>query len=275
MLRHLSLPACLTGLALITLPAAAQAQEMAMPAMTSALGSYSMNREASGTSWEPDASAPMGEHAMHGQWMSMSHATINLIYDDQGGPRGDSRTFVAGMVMAMAQGPWAGGVLGFHAMLSPDPLIGKKGYPLLLQTGETADGTTQLIDRQHPHDLFMELSATYSHAAGPGASAFVYAGLPGEPAYGPPAFMHRQSGMDDPEAPISHHWLDSTHVTFGVVTAGYSTGPFKIEASSFRGREPDHFPHRAPDHRKDRSRQRGRRAGGGPAGHPDPGCGPR
>src|SRR5207302_8507819 len=57
--------------------------------------------------------------------------------------------------------------------------------------------------------------------------------------FGPPAFMHRQSVMDSPEAPISHHWLDSTHITFGVVTAGFIHDRFKIEASRFRGREPD------------------------------------
>ena len=207
--------------------------------MTSALGPYPMNREASGTSWQPDASAPMGEHKMHGDWMTMSHADFNLIYDSQGGPRGDQKTFVAGMVMGMAQGPFGGGVLGFHAMLSPDPLIGKRGYPLLFQSGETADGVTHLVDRQHPHDLFMELSASYSRKVGADSAVFVYAGLPGEPAFGPPAFMHRQAAMDDPEAPISHHWLDSTHVTFGVLTAGYSQAGWKVEASSFRGREPD------------------------------------
>jgi hypothetical protein len=51
--------------------------------------------------------------------------------------------------------------------------------------------------------------------------------------------MHRFSGMDNPEAPITHHWLDSTHITYGVVTGGYTKGPWKIEASVFRGREPD------------------------------------
>src|SRR5690606_36616501 len=113
------------------------------------------------------------------------------------------------------------------------------GYPLLLASGETADGTTPLVDRQHPHDLFMELSATYSHRIGDDASVFVYGGLPGEPAFGPPAFMHRLSIMDSPEAPISHHWLDSTHITFGVLTAGVTAGGWKLEASRFRGREPD------------------------------------
>jgi hypothetical protein len=68
---------------------------------------------------------------------------------------------------------------------------------------------------------------------------FLYAGLPGEPAFGPPTFMHRESIMDSPEAPITHHWLDSTHITYGVVTAGLVLDGMKIEASRFNGREPD------------------------------------
>ncbi|HWA63566.1 MAG TPA: hypothetical protein VG939_19465, partial [Caulobacteraceae bacterium] len=144
-----------------------------------------------------------------------------------------------GMAMVMAQRPLGGGTLGLRAMLSPDPAMGPAGYPLLLATGETANGTTPLIDRQHPHDLFMELSASYSHRLGDKVGLYLYGGLPGEPAFGPPAFMHRDSGLDSPEAPISHHWLDSTHITFGVVTAGLVFGDAKIEASGFRGREPD------------------------------------
>ncbi len=119
------------------------------------------------------------------------------------------------------------------------PIRGSKGYPLLLATGETADGKTPLVDRQHPHDLFMELAATYSRPISDDDNLFVYAGLPGEPAFGPPAFMHRVSGVDIPEAPITHHWLDSTHVTFGVITGGWVHGPFKLEGSVFNGREPD------------------------------------
>jgi hypothetical protein len=137
----------------------------------------------------------------------------------------------------MAQRPGEG-TLGLRGMVSADPLMGKRGYPLLLQTGESANGQP-LIDRQHPHDLFMELAASYRHPLSERSSAFVYAGLPGEPALGPPAFMHRFSGEDNPEAPISHHWLDSTHITYGVVTLGYVYDRFKIEGSAFRGREPD------------------------------------
>jgi hypothetical protein len=85
----------------------------------------------------------------------------------------------------------------------------------------------------------MELAASYSHDLGDGRSAYVYAGLPGEPALGPPTFMHRLSGWDSPEAPIAHHWFDSTHITFGVVTAGFGTRTWKLEASAFKGREPN------------------------------------
>jgi hypothetical protein len=144
------------------------------------------------------------------------------------------------MLMGSARRDFANGsVFQLRAMLSPDPLMGKSGYPLLLASGETANGLTPLVDRQHPHDLFMELSASYSVRLSDRGSLFLYAGLPGEPAFGPPAFMHRMSIMDSPEAPISHHWLDSTHIMFGVLTAGLVHDRFKIEASRFNGREPD------------------------------------
>ncbi len=203
------------------------------------LGPYPMNREASGTSWLPDTTPHEGIHQTYGDWMLMEHALINGVYDHQGGPRGGDKAFVGGMVMGMAERIVGDGTLGFRAMLSPDPFMGANGYPLLLATGETADGRTPLIDRQHPHDLFMELAGSYSHKLSPTSSVFVYAGLPGEPALGPAAFMHRTSGVDIPEAPITHHWLDSTHITFGVVTAGLILDNWKIEASAFRGREPD------------------------------------
>jgi len=211
--------------------------DMAMP---TALGPYPMSREASGTAWQPDASRHDGIHVMAGDWMLMAHADLNGVYDWQEGPRGDERGFVSGMVMGMARRGFAdGSVVQFRAMLSPDPLMGARGYPLLLASGETADGTTPLVDRQHPHDLFMELSASYSLRLSRRASLYVYGGLPGEPAFGPPAFMHRQSIMDSPEAPITHHWLDSTHISFGVLTAGAVLGNVKIEASRFNAREPD------------------------------------
>ncbi|HEV2530399.1 hypothetical protein [Phenylobacterium sp.] len=228
-------------------PAAAAAPVAAMPGMdmpmhkmTGALGGYPMTREASGTAWQPDASEHEGLHIMRGDWMVMLHATVNGVYDWQQGPRGDTKGFASGMLMGMAKRTFASGdMVQFKAMLSPDPFMGPGGYPLLLATGETADGKTPLIDRQHPHDLFMELSTSYTHKLTDSDSVFLYAGLPGEPAFGPPAFMHRQSIMDSPEAPISHHWLDSTHITMGVLTAGYVHDNWKAEVSRYRGREPD------------------------------------
>lgn len=208
--------------------------------MTGALGAYSMTREASGTSWQPQASPLLGVMRMDGDWMVMGHVLLNGVYDSQSGPRGGDKAFASGMVMGMAMRTFASGdTLQLRGMVSPEPFMGKRGYPLLLAAGESADGVTPLVDRQHPHELIMELSASYSHRLGEKDSVFLYAGLPGEPAFGPPAFMHRLSILDSPEAPISHHWLDSTHVVFGVVTAGYVRDAWKVEVSRFKGREPD------------------------------------
>ena len=164
------------------------------------LGPYGMGREGSGTSWQPDNSPHQGIHARYGEWMTMWHAMFNGVYDNQGGPRGDTKTFVSGMVMAMAQRQVEASTFGFRAMFSPEPFMGKNGYPNLFATGETADGMTHLIDRQHPHELFMELAATYSYQFSKTSSVYLYGGLPGEPALGPTAFMHRTSGLDNPEA---------------------------------------------------------------------------
>ena len=220
----------------------------AMPGMGSKmsmhgnLGLYPMNRDSSGTSWQPDLAPALGHMTMTDGWMLMTAARITGVADIQSGPRGDSDIFAEGMLMGMASRDLSsGGTLGLHLMLSPDPFMGRRGYPLLLQTGETADGVTPLIDRQHPHDLFMELAASYSHPFSDSQSLFIYAGYPGEPALGPSAYMHRISALDDPEAPISHHWLDSTHISFGVVTLGWVMGDWKLEASQFTGREPDQY----------------------------------
>lgn len=217
--------------------------DMAGHEMPGLLGPYKMSREASGTAWQPESAPHSGLHTMRGDWHLMAHGFLDLVYVDQDGPRGDEKLFSESMLMGMAVrplGPGGHSRLGFRAMISAEPwTIGDEGYPLLLQTGETADGRTPLVDRQHPHDLFMELAGTYSHDLGPDSSLFVYLGLPGEPALGPPAFLHRFSGMENPEAPLGHHWLDSTHITFGVATLGWIRDNFKLEGSAFKGREPD------------------------------------
>jgi hypothetical protein len=176
-LLHLYAAALAAGAALpAAMPHDHDAKTMAM---TGVFGDYPMTRDASGTSWLPDASVHAMDHVMRGDWTLMGHAMLEGVYDWQEGPRGDELAFTSGMVMASARRDARGGdTLNFRAMLSPDPFMGKRGYPLLLASGETADGMTPLIDRQHPHDLFMELSASFAWQLGIARSLFVYAGLP-------------------------------------------------------------------------------------------------
>jgi plastocyanin len=208
-----------------------------------------MERESSGTAWAPDSSPVYARMKMTkggGMWMFMG--TAFLRYTQIGSTRDVS---VAGkgskakvdaptMFMAMYSHPIGErSQFGFRSMASLDPIIEQGfGYPLLYQSGEQYHGQP-LHDRQHPHDLISELAVTFSHKFDDKKSFYLYAGLPGEPAFGPPMYLHRTSGMNNPDAPIGHHWQDATHITFGVVTAGFSFGKGKIEASAFNGTEPN------------------------------------
>ena len=196
--------------------------------------------EGSGTSRLPAREGMMrGVHLMTGDWMLMAHGYAWGSYTDQGGPRGANEAFVQSMAMVTAERPLGDGLhLKLQTMLSLEPLMGARGYPNLLATGEVANGQA-LVDRQHPHDLFMELSGRIDVDVDADSSVFLYGGPVGEPALGQSAFMHRKSAQYQPLAPITHHWFDSTHITYGVITAGYSAPKFQIEASAFRGREPD------------------------------------
>ncbi|MFZ5747511.1 MAG: hypothetical protein ACOY45_07610 [Pseudomonadota bacterium] len=196
--------------------------------------------DGSGTSRLPGAEGAMhGIHAMVGDWMVMAHGYAWGAYTDQPGPRGDAGAFVGSMAMLTAGRDFAGGArFQMRTMLSLEPLMGARGYPNVLATGETAGGAA-LVDRQHPHDLFMELAARVDVPLSDGLTGFIYGGPVAEPALGPPAFMHRGSARYLPLAPITHHWFDSTHITYGVVTAGLATPRFQVEGSAFRGREPD------------------------------------
>jgi len=203
-----------------------------------------MTRDGSGTSWLPDASPMYGIMLNSGKWSYMLHGNIALRYTKQDlgnkGSRGNQKFDAPNWFMGMAQrNVGQNGLLHFNLMMSLDALTeGGNGYPLLFQTGESYKGVP-LFDRQHPHDLFSELSASYAYAFSKKSDLSIYVGYPGEPALGPVAFMHRPSAMSGPDAPISHHWSDATHITFGVATIGFRFDQFKIEASSFTGREPN------------------------------------
>jgi len=196
--------------------------------------------EGSGTSRLP-SNETMGHGAMvglGGDAMLMLHGFVWPVYTDQSGPRGDDKLYVQSMAMATVTAPFEGGKFSLRTMMSLEPLMRHDGYPNLFATGETAYDVP-LVDRQHPHDLFMELAGRLDVDIAEGTSVFLYGGPVAEPALGPSAFMHRASARFNPEAPITHHWFDSTHITYGVVTAGVAAPSWQLEASAFRGREPD------------------------------------
>ncbi|PYR11440.1 MAG: hypothetical protein DMF99_08025 [Acidobacteria bacterium] len=176
---------------------------------------------------------------MNNGWQLMQDGIVFAEFNHQGGPRGGNEFVVPNWWMGMASREMPRGRLTLTSMLSLDPAtVGKDGYREILQAGEAIDGHP-LIDRQHPHDLFMQLAAVWRMPLTQ-STGFTLAGGPvGEPALGPVAFMHRASAADNPTAPLGHHTFDSTHIAFGVVTAAVDHGPFVVEGSVFNGREPD------------------------------------
>jgi hypothetical protein len=176
---------------------------------------------------------------MWGDWSVMFHGAATLQYNRQRSLRGDDQLGLIDWAMLMAMRPVGTGLLHLHGMVSMEPAtMGGRGYPLLLQSGETYRAQP-LHDRQHPHDLLMEVAAMYQQPLTSSLAMSLYAAVAGEPALGPVAYMHRPSAQNDPMAPLGHHWQDATHILFGVVTGGLYTRRWKIEGSLFNGREPD------------------------------------
>jgi hypothetical protein len=202
-----------------------------------------MNRNSSGTAWLPDET-PMYMYMTGKKAMWMFHGNIFLRYTNTDvfnkGNKGDNKIDAPNWFMAMVNKPVGKrGLFTAKAMISLDRLTeGGNGYPLLFQSGETYKGE-RLVNRQHPHDLFSELSIGYSYAINKDMDVLGYIGYPGEPAISAPAFMHRISSMNNPDAPLGHHWQDATHITFGTGTLGFRYKQFKVEGSIFTGREPD------------------------------------
>lgn len=191
--------------------------------------------DGSGTSWMPGATPEYMSMYHFENSHLMLHGNIFARYTYTDGPRGDKEFSTPNWIMGMYTYELGeNDELRARAMISLDRLTeGYYGYPLLLQTGEG------LIDRQHPHDLFAELSIAYQHRFNDDLSVNLYAGLPGEPSIGPPVFMHRASAFSNPDAPLGHHLQDATHITFGVVTLGIAFDNLKVEGSIFNGSEPD------------------------------------
>jgi hypothetical protein len=223
--------------------ARAQAMEMAHDSvpdlrMTGPLGVMS-DRQGSGTSWIPEAVLMPFRYTLAGGWYVMAHWNVFGQLDAQGGRRGDTQVGSINWSMVMASRPLWGGRLQLRAMNSIEALtVGRCGYPLLTQSGETCHGRVN-ADRQHPHDFFMETAVLYERALTRRVAWSIYLAPSGEPALGPVAFMHRPSALNDPAANITHHWQDATHISFGVASAALYGQRWKLEGSAFNAREPD------------------------------------
>jgi hypothetical protein len=198
-----------------------------------------MTRTGSGTTWLPDSAPMYARMTSAGGWDLMLHGIAFVQYDAQRTRRGDSQFGSVNWGMAMASHSLGAGRLSLRGMVSLEPwTVSARGYPLLLQSGESFGGQP-LHDRQHPHDLFMEIAGIYELPITRAIGAQLYVAPVGEPAVGPVAFPHRPSAASNPMAPIGHHWQDATHISFGVLTGALYTHAVKLEGSVFNGREPD------------------------------------
>jgi YHS domain-containing protein len=198
-----------------------------------------MARDGSGTAWLPDETPMYAIHGTRGPWTLMFHQNAFLQFLHESGTRGVDQVGSINWVMGMAQRTVGTGRLGLRGMVSFEPWsIRGCGYPDLLATGEECGGQ-KIHDRQHPHDLFMELAVDYNAPIAGEVRWQAFAAAAGEPALGPVAYPHRVSALPNPLAPIAHHWLDSTHITYGVVTGAIYGKKWKAETSIFNGREPD------------------------------------
>lgn len=208
--------------------------------MKASIGDWPAYREGSGTSWQPDSS-PMFMKMLP-SFAGFEFGTMGTIqagYVDAGGKRGDKGFFSNSMIMLMGRRELGGGILGLHFMTSLDPLLnGSHGVPNLFQNGFTVHGVS-IGDRKDPHNIFAELALSYSHPLSSALSGFIYGGPVGEPALGNVMYLHRTSGLEIPEAPISHDWFDGSHISFGVVTLGLVyRNKWKLEGSVFNSDEP-------------------------------------
>jgi len=199
---------------------------------------YLMNL-ASGTAVNPAAwPAPM-IMTHFGSWNTMFMGNAFIVDTQQSGPRGGDKLYSPNVFMTMVEHS-VGSHDAFSAdlMLSLEPAtISDRRYPLLFQTGETAFGVP-LADAQHPHNFIMGLGFHYAHPLSDDTTVDVYFAPVGDPALGPVAYPHRASAAELPQAPLSHHWQDSTHISDEVLTVGVSHKKIRLEASGFYGSEP-------------------------------------
>jgi hypothetical protein len=187
----------------------------------------------------PDRMAAMEEMEPMDHWMTMLHGYAFLTTNRQGGPSGEREFGSQNHLMAMATRRWAGGKLSLLGTFTLEPAtVPPRGSAELFQRGETYQNIL-LVDRQHPHDLFVQLAAAWEKPFSTQTKLRLYVAPVGEPALGPMAYPHRLSASENPNAPLSHHNQDSTHISYDVATVGFTASIFTLEGSAFHGAEPD------------------------------------
>jgi hypothetical protein len=200
-----------------------------------------LQHASSGTSAQPDSTPVPMLMTKRGQWTLMFHTNVFVLDEQETGSRSADKFFSTNSFMGMTQRRAGPGTFTARAMLSLEPAtITGRQYPLLFQQGETAFGKP-IADGQHPHDFIMELGILYDVKLRANSLFSFYFAPVGDPAIGPTAYPHRASAAEDPLAPLGHHQQDSTHIADDVATAGFTYRVARLEASGFRGREPDEF----------------------------------
>ncbi len=181
---------------------------------------------------------------MEGMPMKMVMVSGNVFggYVTEGGPRGQDAAVSTNMVMVDA-----GTTLGDRHYLNLDLMttaelwtLPDRGYPLLLQIGEENAAGQPYRDAQHPHSSpIMGLTLSDTMRLSSDVALKIFFAPRGETTDGPVAFMHRPTGMINPDAPLGHHiGQDVGHVTSTVIGASFKVGSTRLEASTFYGREP-------------------------------------
>lgn len=176
--------------------------------------------------------------------MWMLHGNAFLVQTLAEGPRGRSEFAVPNMIMGDV-----GSTVGERHYLNVNLMMTfekwtfpKRGYPELLQIGEHDGEDQPYIDAQHPHSSpIMGLTLSDTIRIGEGKDHLrIFFAPRGQPTDGPIAFMHRPTGMVNPDAPLGHHvGQDVAHITSTVFGASLALGRTRVEASTFNGAEPE------------------------------------
>lgn len=186
-------------------------------------GAYPANRDASGTAWQPD-STPADTVTNTGLY-----ASDTLLISS---PEGGKFSFPKSDAVLMTRAALGPGTLGLQSSVSSYTL----GEPEALSESDRR-ATFYSVRGSGDRVRMSGIAASYSLPVGNRISLFGYFGLPGEPALGPPvSYMRRLSGVDNPEAGRTSHWLDSSGNGPRVFTVGYAWNALKLEGSAFSGR---------------------------------------